>query len=706
MNTDFTLLEKAAKQWDEAAKKFETAQGSYNSGVRPVGLGGTWNGAAASVALPTMAVTYDQFLAAPKEARAIASLLRDAHDQFVRLHSELTSVVAEAKKAGMAVSGDGLARYDFSDCTEQEKFSIQHDPDLKDTVAAWNQRISQAVKAVDDADQGAKLALKAAVEHPDKPGAANGFNAGAQGDIEKAEAKEATDLSKKLAKDGKLSAQDMEEMHRLFRDNQDQKAFSQTYLAGLGPEETAKINYKLSGLAHGDAKQDILAVQQGMAMSIASATKNPQDSFYASWRKGLKEMGDNRVNDSKTNPLYGYQSFVDLMTHGKGYGKQFYKDLGDDIIATEKDHPDIWTKWGAGHKDIATDPLDNMLDIMSKQPDAATDFFQRDADGKNERMQYLLKDRDWPKSATATAYGLHTMDLFENRIGLGNALEAAATGDLPGSKHALGGHTEAEARVMQDTITILNQGDKGDSPPANLRGSLGRMLQDYTPDTHEILGGTNPEYTQLHKGDIWKDDKGVHMDVSQEHLIRLMRGVADDPAAYSAMYQAERQYAADSLVRTPFANEDARNHAVKDTATIYGSYDAISSDVIFDKRDKGVQWARDVNHHVNSSIGAVLNFVPEKSIPAVDAGLRLVDFAMYDWTKEQIAEANAAANHDNRQNFTVGRGQVDNLVWQWGGQHGHGPDAGDYMMRELINDSHGAHQDGRNQAYVYLDRDK
>ncbi|WP_432015369.1 hypothetical protein [Streptomyces cucumeris] len=226
---------------------------------------------------PRWPLTYDQFLAAPKEARAIASLLRDVHDQFVRLHSELTSVVAEAKKAGMAVSGDGLARYDFSDCTEQEKFSIQYDPELRDTVAAWNQRIPQAVKAVDDADQGAKLALKAAVEHPDKPGTVNGFNAGAQGDIEKAEAKEATDLSKKLAKDGKLSAQDMEEMHRLFRDNQDQKAFSQTYLAGLGPEETAKINYKLSGLAHGDAKQDILAVQQGMAMSIASATKNPQD---------------------------------------------------------------------------------------------------------------------------------------------------------------------------------------------------------------------------------------------------------------------------------------------------------------------------------------------------------------------------------------------------------------------------------------------
>ncbi|WP_432040146.1 hypothetical protein [Streptomyces cucumeris] len=417
MNTGIALLEKTAKQWDEAAQKFETAQGSYNSGVRPVGLDGTWNGAAASVALPTMVVTYDQFLAAPKEARAIASLLRDAPDQFVRLRSDLTSVIAEAKKAGMAVSGDDLARYDFSDCTEQEKFSIQHDPELKDTGAAWNQRISQAVKAVDDADQGAKLALKAAVEHPDKPGTVNGFNAGAQGDIEKAEAKEATDLSKKLAQDGKLSARAMEEMHRLLRDNQGQKASSQTYFAGLDPEETAKINYKLNGLAHGDAKQDILAVQQGMAMSIASAAKNPQDPFY-------------------------------------------------------------------------------------------------------------------------------------------------------------------------------------------------------------------------------------------------------------------------------------------------GSYDAISSDVIFDKRDKGVQWARDVNHHVNSSIGAVLNFVPEKSIPAVDAGLRLVDFAMYDWTKEQIAEANAAVNHDNRQHFTVGRGQVDNLVWQWGGRHGRGPDAGDYMMRELINDSHGAHEDGRNQAYVYLDRDK
>ncbi|ADI10876.1 hypothetical protein SBI_07756 [Streptomyces bingchenggensis BCW-1] len=709
MTADLSYLETAAGQWKEAAKQFSEAQKVYRRDVQSVGTDGSWHGQANFVAKDTMDVTDGQFTAAQKEAKAVASLLTDAHHQFVELRGKVKSAVADAVKAGMKVSDAGIASYDFSKASETEANAARHDPDLHRIEQSWTEHIAAAVKAVDDADQGVKLALKAAVQDPNPiDGVVNGFNGEAEGDIEKVEAKEAQELATKLNSGDKLSGKEMAEFQRLFRDNEHDKAFSQTFLAGMGPKGVIELNNKFHSLGKGDDKKDFTALQEGVATSIATATKSPSDPFYKKWREGLRKVGDENF-DKKLNPLTGYQSFADLMTHGKNYGKQFLTDVADDIIAVEQKDDfgtGRWKQLNAGHRDYTGDPLDTLLGIMGKQPDVATSYLDPGADGGNERLKYLLQDRDWPVWETATGYGSASQDDPANRLGLGAALEAAATGNVPGTEHPLGGHTEAEARVMHDTIKLLNKDWKGDEMPSNLRSSLGHMLMDYTADTHEILSRTNENYKVNADGDgVWKDDGTVRMAVSPEELSRIMRGVSEDPAAYAGMYTAERQYAAQTLAGTDFKHPNDRTAAINAASSAFGFYDGVSSDIAFDKRDKAVQWASDVRTAAFTIPAVAFNFVPSSpaAVPVLGNVVQSILYVgMYEWGKDQVAQASHSAMLDNMKTFDVGQRQVDALVVGWSKEHGEDADSG--LTRTLVGSGQERHDSARREALQALGR--
>ncbi|MER7791411.1 DUF6571 family protein [Streptomyces sp. NPDC097640] len=709
MTADLSYLENAAEQWKEAAKKFSDVQKVYQERVKSVGEDGSWTGDANLVAVDSMDITDKQFTAAQTEAKAIASLLTDAHRQFVELRGKVKSAVAEAVKAGMMVSDAGIASYDFSKATESTANAARHDPDLHRTEQSWTEHIAAAVKAVDDADQGVKLALKEAVRDTNPfDGAVNGFNGEAEGDIEKVEAKAAQDLATRLNSGDRLSGKELAKFQRLFRDNEHDKAFSQTFLDGLGPKGVIQLNNKFHSLGKGEDKKEFTALQTGVATSIATATRTASDPFYTKWREGLRKVGDENF-DKELNPLTGYQSFVDLMTHGENYGKQFLTDVGDDIIAVEQKDDfgtGRWKQLNAGHRDFTGDPLDTLLGIMGGQPDVATSFLDPGADGRNERLKYLLQDRDWPSWETATGYGSLSQDAPGNRLGLGAALEAAATGAVPGTEHPLGGHTEGEARVMHDTIKLLNKDWHGDEMPANLRSSLGHMLMDYTSDTHEILSRTNENYKVNADGDgVWNDGGTVRMAVSPEELSRIMRGVSEDPAAYAGMYAAERQYAAQTLAGTDFKHPNDRTAAINAASSTFGFYDGVSSDILFDKRDKAVQWASDVRTAAFIVPGFALNFVPSTpaAVPVLgDAAQSILYAGMYEWGKDHVAQAGASAAQDNMKAFDVGQRQVDALVVGWSKEHGEAADSG--LTRTLVGSGQERHDSARREALQALGR--
>ncbi|MEU5646774.1 hypothetical protein [Streptomyces milbemycinicus] len=712
MTIDLSLLETAATKWDEAAKQFEAVRKIYDSKVKSVGLDGTWNGVSLLVARPNMQVTDEQFTAAPKEARAIASILRDAHTQFVDLRGKVKSAVADAVKAGMKVSEAGIASYDYSKASASEANAARHDPDLYSTEQSWTRYIEAAVRAVDDADQGVKLALKAAVQDPNVlDPAASGFNGKAEGDIEKVEAKEAEDLATRINSGDKLSDKEMAEFQRLFRDNEHNKAFSQTFLASLGPKGTIDLNLKFNDLAKGDDKKDFSALQEGVATSLATATKSPSDPFYKKWREDLRKAGAKDF-DGGTVPLYGYQSFVELMTHGKNYGKQFLTDVGNDIIALEKSDDygtGRWDAWqGPGlspHKGVATDPLDTLLGIMSQQPNVATSFLDPGADGKNDHLQYLLKDRHWPTTSMPNSIGVSHMDLPGTRMGFGAALEAAATGNVPGSDHTLGYHTEAESRVMHDTIKILDDGRKGSDVPYNLRSNLGRMLVDYTPETHEILSGTGP---YMDKDGVWHDGTGgkdAHMSVPKESLTRIMRGVAEDGKAFGEMFDAEKFYSAGTLSQTNFSDPNERAAAIEGASHVFGFYDGINSDIVRDNKDGAVARANHIQTAefvITGGMQAAASALKGQPTGFItDAAYRILYAAAYDWKEDQIAQANAAAAQQTEYHFTTGQKQVNHMVAGWAQENGYDKETG--LSRHLVGSGQERYDSARSEALIYLD---
>ncbi|MER7789485.1 DUF6571 family protein [Streptomyces sp. NPDC097640] len=712
MTTDLSLLEMAATKWDEAAKKFEAVQRVYDSKVKSVGLDGSWSGQANLVARPNMQLTDNQFTAAPKEARAIASILRDAHSQFVELRGKVKSAVADAEKAGMKVSDAGVASYDYSKASASAVSAARHDPGMHEAEETWTRHIDAAVKAVDDADQGVKLALKAAVQDPDLiDGAVNGFNDKAEGDIEKVEAKEAEELSTRINSGDKLSDKEMAELQRLFRDNRHDKAFSQTFLDAMGPKATIQLNNKFNSLAKDGDDKDFRVLQEGVATSLATATKSPSDPFYKKWQEGLRKVGTENFGRIGEN-LYGYQSFLNLMTHGKNYGKKFLLDLGNDLIALEKkDGTDKWQK-GAGHSLESTDPLDDLLGIMGKQPDVAKAFLDPGVDGSNDHLRYVLQDRNWPKIVMQTPDGdIYYRDDPDSRQGLGPALEAGATGNVPGTDHVLGYHTDAEARIMRDTINFLDEGRRGGDLHPNLRDNMGRMLVDYTPETHEILTRTG---MYMDKDGVWNDGtsdpKDSHMSVPRESLVRIMRGVSEDGKAFDEMYEAERFYAAGTLTKTDFHDPNERASAIEGASSVFGFYDGISSDIARDKKDDAVSWA---NHaqtgefvitggmQAAASAGASLAGKGPATGFVTDAVYRILYAGVYDWKEDQIAQAGQAAARDTEYHFTTGQKQVNHLVAGWAKENGYSTESG--LSRHLVGSGQERYDSARTEGLIYLD---
>nr|WP_308405374.1 hypothetical protein [Streptomyces sp. B93] len=730
MTTDLATLTTAADAWDDMAKEFQKQETAYKRDVHGISMGGLWLGLSANAANRRFDVTLKEYQNAQVEAKAIASLLRDAHTQFVDLKGKLKTARQEAIDAGMAVSEQGRVSFDTARLSEGTRTAYHHDPDYQDSVrksvSSWQDRIDQLVKDITDADKGVEIAFEAVVVDSDvSDGTINGFNGQAQGDIEKYEAENAEDIATRLADGKKVSAAELAELDRAFRDNSDNKVFSQSLLTGLGPDGTIKLTNELNQLAYDDDKKNkaqYLELQGGLADTVAKATQVPgsvtdappgsqkfkdwlasdDGRFYRQWTESLDKYGTKNYG-SNTQPLYGYQSFVSMMQHSNvKYDDQFLYELGDDLIAAEKKQPSIYTEWGAGHDGIRADALDGLLGVMSKNPDAATAFFDPAGNGSgtdhvgNDHLKYLLHEREWPQHSTVAGPTIVTMDDPLNRTGLGAALEAATTGREPNSAGAeFGHHTEAQTRVMQETITQLDKDGKGDSIPQNLKVPLGRALADYTVDTHAILSGTEPSSPQGLSGINANGDESSIAN-SKHSLLRVMRGVSDaaygttpdgEPVlVYDMLYENQKLYSAEYLAGARDAPADQQGNVVGDwdnrarhVGEVYGSMTAIGSDMILDDRDTKIGTLNDQMRYTYHGVGGLFTQIPVVGDPVQ----RMVDAATYEYSKDVTAEAEDVARSQDSTATSSGIGGTNALLDAWGGQQGiSGSEAHDHAKGE------------------------
>ncbi|MFI5825838.1 hypothetical protein ACIA6C_01035 [Streptomyces sp. NPDC051578] len=220
MSTNLGLLTTAASKWEEMAGELGKVETRYGDSVQKITMGDSWNGVSAGTAQSGFAGTRYEYSAAQIQAKAIGSLLRDAHEKFTDLKKKVESARADAIAAGMSVSEQGRVAFDWDKLTPSERNAYHHDPDgaasIGTAVTKWQQHIDDRVKAVSELDQNVKLALEAAVVDSNKDAlgkgadmSLTGFNAGAEGDLTKAvkaaqETKKAEEADAKTKPDGVL----------------------------------------------------------------------------------------------------------------------------------------------------------------------------------------------------------------------------------------------------------------------------------------------------------------------------------------------------------------------------------------------------------------------------------------------------------------------------------------------------------------------
>ncbi|MFE7892670.1 hypothetical protein [Streptomyces sp. NPDC057412] len=194
----------------------------------------------------------------------------------------------------------------------------------------------------------------------------------------------------------------------------------------------------------------------------------------------------------------------------------------------------------------------------------------------------------------------------------------------------------------------------------------------------------------------------AHITVPERSVIRVLRGVSDDPENYAQIYESERFYAAEQMARADKepgnGNENWEVPAV-DAGNVLGAYNAIGSDAYLDARDEKKQWADDTAKHVYHGVG-----LPLTAIPLVgDAAQRMLDQETYDWSNDVKAVADARANDETAAEKADGVGSTQDLITRWDrdrSEHGRAPD--DTTVRQMRQQAEQGYITSRESAFEDL----
>ncbi|MFJ9050477.1 hypothetical protein ACIRPO_12190 [Streptomyces bacillaris] len=710
-------LTAAAESWSEMADGFEELGRAYGGSVQSVTTDGEWVGESAEAAHSSLKATRKQFDAAAVEARAISDILRDIHGQFSERIQEVKRLVDSAKEADIHIDADGRAHLDVSERSEAAGGLFGDSMVRAAHEARWTVAVAAAVRSVDDADQGARLALRAAAGvksfaegiFDSIAGVQGDFNAEAIGDIEAVEA-----LAVKRYADQVIAGEkptDMAEFERLMRDNSGDEVFSRTLLNSLGPEGTIKLANGLSDLAYFDDKRNkanYLNLQGSLAASLSSATRDTGSEFYKRFRKGMQQAGVKKydldvagekipVGTGHGQQARGYQSLVTLMQQGEGYSDRFMHDMADDIRKAEDKNqggdPNMWDLRGdfSAEDDgwFANDPLDGLLGVMSKDAEAVTAYLDPGEKGENDTLKYLLTGRQWDHVDTSDWRGNiehSAKDTFDSdvRAGLGLALEVGSTGNQPGGEGArFGRHSPEQARIMHETVNYLDygaadgkSGEQKGSPRvgkadellakdeyAALRAPLSRALADYSPDMVDIVTGDAPGGRAGAAG-AHMSGEGSQIQNSRSSLLRMMRGVSesDDPSNFELIYHAQRGYISQEMMVQDFPDSLSVINESRKVGEVFGALDAVGGDVKMDVHDDKISDATDKRFYGYHLGGGAITGIPVVG----DAAQRLVDVSLNDWLSGVQAEEGALAKEELSRGNDLAQDNLDRYFETWG----------------------------------------
>ncbi|CAM5561824.1 hypothetical protein SCALM49S_03539 [Streptomyces californicus] len=235
------------------------------------------------------------------------------------------------------------------------------------------------------------------------------------------------------------------------------------------------------------------------------------------------------------------------------YSEAFLTEVGDTIRDGETGDDDAYDGVMKNWQGTQEDPMKGLLNAMSRNPSAATHYFDPNA---TDNLAYFLEDRKWP-GGTVESEMPDEKQYTSARAELGLALEAASTGRAPGSDmHRVPAHhdvaeTAIFERVMSEYTTELRKDQT--AVPVSMRLPMADMIADYGSDVHQILGKEMDGATDFNQLEIDRGD-----------LTRIIRATAEDPQAYKMIHASRSMVISEGLSHFPaesFREEDQKLRA-------------------------------------------------------------------------------------------------------------------------------------------------
>ncbi|MFD0275784.1 hypothetical protein ACFVHB_18030 [Kitasatospora sp. NPDC127111] len=569
------VLDEAATAWDDVVGKLRAMDQDWDATVIRKVDSAAWNGPSADLARPRLRRVNEQLTAAVTEAGAIASILRDAGNDFRAARSTLDEAVADARAAGLTVTDDGTVSWPPADnATRHDREALQaYENENRARAEAARRAIDAAVQEATAADERAAWALRSDT----RTDGAKSFNATAVGAGPDADGIRAARLA---ARGGSLSDAELTELNSLVAANRNDPVFSTRFYQDLGPRGTLQAWNSMVGDespldgADDARRKQYRELQRNLGLALATATRTGNvphlpDQWAADLRgAGAEPVRDKPYRQSGTDYApYGYQVLSGILRTGD-YDPHFLVPIAEHITQLDTDEK-YWPaplygprgdrrgfnllgpEGGSGFE-----PTTAVLEALGHSPGAATRFFHDaptayrtdgtvDPNGKAEPADYLhyfTHGKEYTPDTLARNDELRRAGARSGPDALGHALEAATTGrpyDDPSGTPV--GHTADRAAVMHKVVeTFGNHGAGGvldelrgeDGRFAPLRDSLGRMSADYIGDVQRALSP--------HKDDLPVNGAPAGLKGSSVH--GLLDALGRDPDAYAAVANANQAY--------------------------------------------------------------------------------------------------------------------------------------------------------------------
>ncbi|MFF3732652.1 hypothetical protein ACFYXM_20570 [Streptomyces sp. NPDC002476] len=675
-------LKTAAEAWSKMVTQLDLLAEDARDGMKAKADKAEWEGVNAGVTKAFIGKSAKEFADAAAEAKGVKQLLEDAHTAIQQARDDLVRIRDdEGPAAGVHVDTKGkvTAREPLED-----DFVARHDPGYPDAlrqqqeaVDAWQKKIDDIVKKCNATDESFKRALEANVtERPD-------FNAPEYESLSE-EQKDATETLKAAEDMGRLvkskgddmSPEEFDKLNQTLARYKDSQLFQEKFATTLGARGTLDFWADLTDVSDGmnlmrARRDDMAEMQKNLSLVLAGATHSDSPAMQ-NWEREMVKLGDEQIQ-TRGQRVYGFQIMSNLMRVGD-YDSKFLNDYGNSLVSTEKKMRLPSRYWndavggGPGKlnfmgEEFGRDPVTGFMTALSRNPDAATQFFNTTE--PNDNAKYLLSGKRDVFDDTP----LDHKDTNHANEATGKALLAATSGmDANDPKAPMAAHTPQHREVLERSLKYI--AEAGDDFPSEMRDDMATVLGNHSDEVH---------YTASAQADDPKDPKLL----DRHHLLEVAKQVSRDQNAYGILNEAlNREMVRDIHEDHP---KDPRETLLRAGHTTGFLEEARYQALKTDKEDPS--WDAKWLYH---GAGGVANFIPVVG----DAVQRGVDAVAYRWQLDEQARIDSEIQETNSKVFGQREQQLAELARQWVAVN---PDNGlsDFTAANEIN---GAAFDGNHRA--------